>query len=87
LYIYIAYAVIETAIHLGARRLEMGLTTYAIKQDLGAEVVPIHMALRATWGWINPFVGLGYRLMNRIPATHPRAVFKTTVADEKHAAK
>ena len=87
LYIYIAYAVIETAIHLGARRLEMGLTTYAIKQDLGAEVVPIHMALRATWGWINPFVGLGYRLMNRIPATHPRAVFKTTVADEQHASK
>jgi len=85
LYIYIAYAVIETAIHLGARRLEMGLTTYAIKQDLGAEIVPIHMALRATWGWINPFVGLGYRLMNRIPATHPRAVFKTTVADEQHA--
>jgi predicted N-acyltransferase len=87
LYIYIAYAVVETAIHLGAKCLEMGLTTYAIKQDLGAKVVPIHMALRATWGWLNPFVGLGYRLMNRIPATHPRAVFKTTSANEKHAAE
>ncbi len=76
LYIYIAYTVIETAILLGAERLEMGLTTYAIKQDLGAQVEPIHMALRSTWGWMNPFVGLGYRLLNQIPVTHPRPVFK-----------
>ncbi len=77
LYIDIAYTVIETAILLGAERLEMGLTTYAIKQDLGAMVEPIHMALRSTWGWMNPFVGLGYRLLNQIPVTHSRPVFKT----------
>ncbi|MBU2718643.1 GNAT family N-acetyltransferase [Acidithiobacillus ferridurans] len=77
LYIYIAYTVVESAILLGARQLEMGLTTYSIKQDLGAEVVPIQMALRATWSWVNPFVGLGYRLLNHIPETHLRPIFKT----------
>ena len=86
LYIYIAYTVVETAILLGAKQLEMGLTTYAIKQDLGAEVVPIQMALRATWGFINPFVGLGYRLLNHIPDTHPRPVFKAANTEEtRHA--
>ena len=50
LYLYIAQTVVETAILLGAKRLEMGLTTYPIKQDLGAEVTPIKIALRATWG-------------------------------------
>jgi hypothetical protein len=79
LYIYIAYTVVESAILLGARQLEMGLTTYAIKQDLGAEVVPIKMALRATWRWINPFVGMGYRLLNHIPETHIRPVFKAKI--------
>ncbi|MBU2856799.1 GNAT family N-acetyltransferase [Acidithiobacillus ferrooxidans] len=77
LYIYIAYTVVESAILLGARQLEMGLTTYPIKQDLGADVVPIQMALRATWSWVNPFVGLGYRLLNHIPETHLRPIFKT----------
>ncbi|MBU2768033.1 GNAT family N-acetyltransferase [Acidithiobacillus ferrivorans] len=77
LYIYIAYTVVESAILLGARQLEMGLTTYSIKQDLGADVVPIQMALRATWSWVNPFVGLGYRLLNHIPETHLRPIFKT----------
>lgn len=76
LYLYIAQTVVLTAIELGARRLEMGLTTYAIKQDLGAEVVPIRLALRASRNWINPFVGLGYQLLNRVPAPAPRAVFK-----------
>ncbi len=77
LYLYIAQTVVETAIRLGAERLEMGLTTYAIKQDLGARTVPVAMALRAARGWMNPFVGLGYRLLNRVPAPAPRAVFQT----------
>ncbi len=76
LYLYVAQTVVLTAIELGVRRLEMGLTTYAIKQDLGAEVVPIRLALRANRSWINPFVGLGYKLLNRVPAPAPRAVFK-----------
>ncbi|MBU2784279.1 GNAT family N-acetyltransferase [Acidithiobacillus ferriphilus] len=78
LYIYIAHQVVVTAIALGVKRLEMGLTTYPIKQDLGAEVTPIFMALRAASGWINPFVGLGYALLNHVPQPNPRPVFKTT---------
>jgi hypothetical protein len=76
LYLYIAYAVVETAILQGAKKLEMGLTTYAIKQDLGAAIEPVSMALRARFSWMNPFVGWGYRLLNRIPELHPRKVFK-----------
>ncbi len=76
LYLYVAYSVVCAAIELGAERLEMGLTTYAIKQDLGAEVTPIRIALRATWGLINPFVGLGYGVLNSVPAPSPREVFK-----------
>lgn len=77
LYIYIAHTVVETAILLGAKRLEMGLTTYPIKQDLGAKVVPIKLAIRASWNVINPFVGLGYALLNRVPQPGPRQIFKT----------
>ncbi len=77
LYLYVAQTVVRTAIELGARQLEMGLTTYAIKQDLGADVVPIHIALRANWGLINPFVGLGYKVLNSVPAPAPRQVFKS----------
>jgi Peptidogalycan biosysnthesis/recognition len=76
LYLYVAQTVVETAILLGAKRLEMGLTTYQIKQDLGAEVTPIKLALRATWGLINPFVGLGYKLLNSVPKPGPRQIFK-----------
>lgn len=76
LYLYVAATVVETAIELGAKRLEMGLTTYSIKQDLGAEVVPIGMALRATREWMNPFVGWGYGLLNSVPKPDPRNVFK-----------
>ncbi len=76
LYLYIAATVVDTAIELGAKRLEMGLTTYSIKQDLGAQVVPIGMALRATWSWLNPFVGWGYRVLNSVPEPEPRPIFK-----------
>ncbi|MGC8508930.1 MAG: hypothetical protein ACP5NM_11785, partial [Thiomonas sp.] len=85
LYIYIAATVVETAIALGATRLEMGLTTYPIKQDLGAEVVPIRLAIRASWGLINPFVGLGYALLNKVPQPGPRQVFKSSAAGEPTA--
>ena len=78
LYIYVAHKVVETAILLGAKRLELGLTTYPIKQDLGAQVTPIKIALRASWWLINPFVGLGYALLNRVPAPDPRKVFKSS---------
>ncbi len=59
LYIYVAYTVVETAIILGAKRLELGLTTYSIKKDLGAYMSPIKLALRSPRRLINPFVGIG----------------------------
>ena len=77
LYLYVAHSVIETAILLGAQTLEMGLTTYAIKLDLGAHVRPIRIALRAVSGLINPFVGLGYAVLNHPPDIRARAVFKS----------
>ena len=77
LYLYVAHAVIETAIQLGVKTLEMGLTTYSIKLDLGARVQPVKIALRSPWKIINPFITLGYALLNKPPTTHARAVFKT----------
>lgn len=78
LYLYVGYTVIETAIQLGAKSLEMGLTTYAIKQDLGAQVTPIKMAIRGTWGLINLFVGFFYPLLNDVPAIENKAIFKAS---------
>jgi hypothetical protein len=76
LYIYAAHKVVETAILLGAKRLELGLTTYSIKQDLGAQMVPVSIALRAASRIINPFVGLGYGLLNRTPEVKNKNIFK-----------
>lgn len=76
LYLYVAQQVVKTAIDLGARRIEMGLTTYDIKQDLGARMTPIHLALRAPSWWIHPFVGLGYAVLNQVPAAGQRQVFQ-----------
>ena len=78
LYLYVGYTVIETAIRLGAKHLEMGLTTYSIKQDLGAQVMPIKMAIRGTWGLINPFVGFFYPLLNDTPVIENKNVFKAS---------
>ena len=76
LYIYAAHQVILSAIQLGASRLEMGLTTYALKKDLGAYMSPIKLALRAPQSWINPFVGLVYPLINHTPPIANKVVFK-----------
>lgn len=76
LYIYVANAVVEAAIQLGAHQLEMGLTTYPIKQDLGARIMPIHMAIRAWSGLLNPFVGRLYPLLNSPPTIENKQIFK-----------
>jgi hypothetical protein len=76
LYLYVAHAVIEAAIEIGAERLEMGLTTYAIKQDLGATPSAITLALCGVSPILAPFVGIGYRLMNKVPTLTTRQVFK-----------
>ena len=76
LYLYVANAVIETAIRLGAKRLEMGLTTYSIKQDLGGQMTPIRLALRSPYRIVNPFIGLVYPLINHTPPVQNKNVFK-----------
>jgi len=76
LYLYVVYQVIAAAIEQGATKLEMGLTTYGIKKDLGAYMSPIKLALQAPAWWINPFVGLVYPLLNHTPKIENKAVFK-----------
>lgn len=77
LYIYVGNAVIETAILLGAKRLELGLTTYAIKKDLGAYMSPIMLALRSPSSIINPFVGMFYPLLNHTPEIQNKNIYKS----------
>ncbi|MEI8209097.1 MAG: GNAT family N-acetyltransferase [Methylococcales bacterium] len=77
LYIYVGHKVVETAIVLGAKKLEMGLTTYAIKKDLGAYLSPIKLALRSPSTLINQFIGIFYPLLNHIPEIQNKSIFKT----------
>jgi len=76
LYLYAGNAVIDTAIRLRVKRLEMGLTTYPIKQDLGARLAPIQLALRSPSRFIHLFVGTVYRLLNRTPRMRNKRIFK-----------
>ena len=76
LYFYIGNSVIETAILLGLTKIEMGVTTYSIKRDLGAAVTPVRMALRAPNALINPFVRYIYPIINRLPTFSSKEVFK-----------
>ena len=76
LWIHGGYALIETAIRLGIPRIEFGLTTYDLKQELGATVIPTSMALRTTRRILNPFVGPIFRLLNRPPEVAIRHVFR-----------
>lgn len=81
LYLYTAQAVVEAAIDLKVRCLEMGLTTYPIKQDLGARLVPSRIALKARVQLTNPLVGYLYRLLNTRQELSNRNVFKN---DDAH---
>lgn len=76
LYLYVAHAVIETAIQYRVRRLAMGVTTYPIKRDLGAEMTPMRIALGLRWSFANPLVGLVYPLINHVPGISNKQVFK-----------
>jgi predicted N-acyltransferase len=76
LYLYAGLQVVETAIRLGVRRLELGLTTYDVKMDLGARLSPIRLALCSPWRVIHPFVGLVYPWLNHAPPLRHREVFK-----------
>ena len=84
LYFYVAQKVIETAINLKAGLLEMGLTTYSIKRDMGARPTPIKFALRAPSAIINPFVGFFYSLMNAPAGLEEKEVFKRSAFSPEH---
>jgi predicted N-acyltransferase len=79
LYFYVAQSVIDTAIQLKASAIEMGLTTYSIKQDLGARIMPIKIAIQSPLKIINPFISLGYAALNRPNLPSNRQVFKPSV--------
>lgn len=76
LYFYIVHKIIETAITMGVSKLEMGLTTYPIKQDFGAKLVPIYIALRLTVPFLNPMLGPAYRLLHDSTEYPGKRVFK-----------
>lgn len=76
LYLYVAYSVVETAIALGARKLELGLTTYPVKRDIGAYMSPVCFALRSPWDIANPLVSMLYPLLNQTPVIRNKNIFK-----------
>lgn len=76
LYIYALYKAIEAAIQLKVKMLELGLTTYAIKTQLGAIMYPQRYALWAPWPGVNPMLRRIYPLLNQIPEIQQKNVFK-----------
>ena len=83
LYLYVVQAVIETAIDLRVKRIEMGLTTYPIKQDAGARLEPIHFAIRSPWPLVNALFGWGYKLLNKPSTLENKMVFKSAPEQEQ----
>ena len=77
LYFYIVHKVIEIAIDMGVSKLEMGLTTYPIKQDFGAKLVPVHIAIRLTIPLLNPILGPVYNFLHSSTDYPEKRVFKT----------
>ncbi len=79
LYIYAGYKVIETAINLGVKQLELGLTTYSIKQDIGATAKSLKIAIKSRVYIINPFIEIIYKLINNIPIVNNKSIFKRSL--------
>ena len=82
LYLYVIQAVIQAGIDLKVRRIEMGLTTYPIKLDVGARLEPIHYAICCTYSVLNPLIGWGYGLLNKPSSVQDKAVFKNDGSKE-----
>jgi predicted N-acyltransferase len=76
LYIYAAYKVIETAIRLGAKKLEFGLTCYSTKLDLGAQPMRSELALKSSLRLLNPVVKRLLPLLNQVPQVQGKMIFK-----------
>lgn len=76
LYLYVIQAVIKTGIDLKVSRIEMGLTTYPIKLDVGARLESIDFAIRCSYSIFNPFVGWFYRFLNKPTDVQNKSIFK-----------
>lgn len=76
LYIYVCHKVVETAINLGVKHLDMGVTTYAIKRDFGASIVPRKIAIRVLFDMFNKYAAWAYSLLNHIPEIQTKDIFK-----------
>ena len=76
LYFYIVHKIIETSITMGMTKLEMGLTTYPIKQDFGAKLVPIYIAIRLTVPFLNLMLEPIYRFLHDSTDYPVKRVFK-----------
>jgi len=83
LYLYVVQAVIQAGIELKAKRIEMGLTTYPVKLDVGARPEPIHYAIRCAFSIFNPWVGWGYKLLNKPANVQSKGVFKAEPAKDR----
>ena len=82
LYLYVIQSVIQTGIDLKVRRIEMGLTTYPIKLDVGARLEPIHYAICCTYSVLNPLIGWCYDLLNKPSCIQDKSVFKASGSKE-----
>lgn len=70
------YATVETAILIGASKVEFALTNYESKLALGAYLSPIFIAIKSPWPVINFMIGFIYSKLNRIPQPANRRVFR-----------
>ncbi|MFO1405153.1 MAG: GNAT family N-acetyltransferase [Azonexus sp.] len=75
LYFYMCHKIVETAILLRVKRLELGLTTYEPKLNLGAQTLPVNIAIK-TARIPNIFTGYVYSLLNHTPEIRSRNIFK-----------
>ncbi len=77
IYLFTAYAIIKTAIEAKMSALELAVTNYQIKLDLGAKLIPLNFAIRLWGGTLNPIAKFVYNLLNKPPQLSERQVFKS----------
>lgn len=75
LYFYMLNKIVETAIQLKFKELELSLSTYEAKTNVGAIVEPLNMAIKSV-KIPNFLIGSIYRLLNKIPDIEDRRIFK-----------
>jgi len=76
MYFFIVEKIIETAIQMKTSRLEMGLTTYPIKTDFGARIVPVNIGVRITIPLTNFLLKPIYSLLYNAKEYPKKRVFK-----------